>query len=344
MNISEKLRFALVENLLCVPSVAGGSRAGRDVLLSGMPNVFLYRNESGNVSADIALLVTQSVDVFGGDGKWCLLQLIDNALLQVRGTEVGTKLLRIQEQLLEEQKGLRRIQVHPTEVAQVHLFDLRKPVGICIWSLPDIPKATGFVITTPTRRLLRYFCDSLKERGASEGIWGRDEVAPPGPAMVIHPQHTSVAFAAAKSDNYRRMLTKKHVLWPIFVDNTADATALWQQLAGAFENTLEHHLVITFGMPAGTDPPPGMTILPVPIFTSQDISNWVSAIGKTLTWPEKEIAWWAKLILVNCIGNDEDLPIEMVYEQLERHCGLITQYRNPDDLMNALKDLELIGG
>jgi hypothetical protein len=34
----------------------------------------------------------------------------------------------------------------------------------------------------------------------------------------------------------------------------------------------------------------------------------------------------------------------MVYEQLERHCGLITQYRNPDDLMNALKDLELIGG
>ena len=87
-----------------------------------------------------------------------------------------------------------------------------------------------------------------------------------------------------------------------------------------------------------------MTMLPAPTFTSQDVSNWVSAIGKTLPWPEQKIDWWAKLILVNCVGNREDLPIEMVYEQLERHYGLITQYRNPDDLMNALKDLELIGG
>ena len=63
-----------------------------------------------------------------------------------------------------------------------------------------------------------------------------------------------------------------------------------------------------------------------------------------MTWREEEIDWWAELILLNCAGNPDDLPIEMVYEQLEHHCGLVTQHRNPDDLMNALKVLELIGG
>ena len=44
--IPEDLRQDLVEKLLCVPGVAGGSRAGRDVLLRGMPHLFLYRNEA----------------------------------------------------------------------------------------------------------------------------------------------------------------------------------------------------------------------------------------------------------------------------------------------------------
>ena len=87
-----------------------------------------------------------------------------------------------------------------------------------------------------------------------------------------------------------------------------------------------------------------MTLLPAPKFTRQDISDWIAVIGKTLTWREEEIDWWAELILLNCAGNPDDLPIEMVYEQLEHHCGLVTQHRNPDDLMNALKVLELIGG
>lgn len=344
MRIPRDLQEELVESLQCVPSVAGGGRAGRDVLLRGMPNVFLYRNESGNVHADIALLVTQSLDVFGEDGEWCLLQLVDNALPQVRGTEIGTKLLRIRQQLLEVQKGLWRVPVHPAELAQVHLFDLRKTVGICIWSLPDVPRASGFVVTTPTSRLLRYFCDSLKQSGAAEGRWSRDEVVMTGPPTVIDPRYSPVAAVVSKSDKFRSLLSEKHVIWPIYVDDAAEAAALWRQLEGAFEKTLEHHLVITFGMPAGTDVPPGMTMLPAPKFTSRDISNWLAAIGKTLTWRDEEIDWWAQLILVHCAGNPDDLPIEMVYDQLEHHCGLIAQYRNPKDLMKALRILDLIGG
>ena len=260
MRIPRELREELVENLLSVPSVAGGGRAGRDVLLRGMPSVFLYRNESGNVHADVALLVTQSLDVFGEGGEWCLLQLVDNALPQVQGTEVGMKLLKIRRQLLEVQKGHWRVPAHPAEVARLHRFDLRIPVGICIWSLPDVPKVSGFVVTTPTPRLLGYFCDSLKQSGEDERrCWVRDEAAATGTPMVIDPKHTTVAVVVNKSDKVRSLLAGKHVLWPIYVDHAADAAALWRQLEGAFEKTLEHHLVITFGCRRVPEVPPGMT-------------------------------------------------------------------------------------
>ena len=340
MNIPRDVRDELVETLLRVPFVPEGGRAGRDALLAGLPSVFLYRAEAGNAFADVRLLVTQAADVFGPNGEWCVLQLADNALAPVRGTEVGAKLLKIRERLVEVQRGLWPVPVHVAEVAQVHLFDLWRPVGICILSLPLVTQTSGFVVTAPTKELLGYFCDSLKQRGVDESVWARHEVAT-RPPMEIDPKHTTVAFAANKSDQVRSLLAQKHVLWPIYVANVDDAAALWQQLQGAFENTLEHHLVITFGMPEGTKPPDGMTLLPVPKFTSKDISNWVSPIAKRLTWHEKEIDWWVKLILVNCDGNQENLPIKIVYEQLEHHSRLVTQHhRNPEDLMNALKDLE----
>jgi hypothetical protein len=344
MNISRDLRHELVDNLRRVPFVVGGGHAGRKALLSGLPNVFPSRDEASSLFADMMLLVTLSAEIFDESGDWCLLLLVDNALPTVQGTEVGTNLVEIRQQLLEIQKGLRRVQANPAEVAQVHLFDLKKTVYECIWSLPPVAKASGFVVTTPTSRLLRYFCESLKQRGAGEGVWGRDEVAATGATMVVDPILTTVAIVASRSDMFRPLLARKHVFWPIYVDNSADAAALWQRLEGAFDEKLEHHLVITFGMPTGTDVPPGMIPLPAPRFTRQDISNWITPIGERLTWRKKEIDWWAKLIMVNCAGGHENLPIEMVYEQLERHYGLITQNRNPDDLMNALKDLELIGG
>lgn len=116
--IPDDLRLALVENLLCVPFVAEG---GRDALLSGMPNLFLYRNEEGNAFGDMVLLVAQLSEIFGANGEWRLLQLVDNALPSVGGTEVGWQLRKIRGELVEVQKGLRPVQVHPAEIAQPRL-------------------------------------------------------------------------------------------------------------------------------------------------------------------------------------------------------------------------------
>lgn len=344
MRNPDELRHDLLKVLLKVPVL--DSRKGRDAQLAGMPSLFLARNEEGNTYGDLLLLVGQLWNFFGANGEWRLLQFVDNVLLGVDGTDAGIMLRQVRKELEEERQRHRPVQVHPAEVAQVHLFDLRQPVLICIGKLPPFKKASGFVIPTPTPRLLGYFCDSLKQRGAGAGyrVWGRHEVAATGMPMVVDPIRTTVNVVASKSDKFRSLLAMKHVLWPIYVDNAADAAALWQHLEGAFAKTLEHHLIITFGMPEGMEVPPGMTLLPAPIFTSQDISDWVTAVAETLSWRQEQIDWWAKLILVNCCVGQEIASIEMVYQQLELHSGLITQNRNPDDLMNALKDLEVIGG
>ena len=326
--------------LLCVPGVGGDSGpGGRAALLVGIPTAqYLYRNES-NADRDMMLIVVQLAEIFGSNREWRLLQLVDNVMPSVQGTELGIRFLRIREELLKVEQGLRPVQLHPAEVAQVHMFDLRRPVGVCAGLLPDTAKASGFVVTTPTPRLLRYFCERLKHRGELDGIWRRDQVAETGAALVIDPKHTTVAVALAKSGNVRSLLARKHVLWPIYVDDAADATALWNQLMAAFDTALDHHLVVTFGMPPGTKVPEGMTVLPAPRFTSQDISNWLGPIGQTVPLDRSDIELWASVITVGCTGTPDDLRIEMVYEQLEMHSDLLTRNRNRDDLMSAVKDL-----
>ena len=111
--IPDDLRLALVEKLLRVPGVAGGSRAGRDALLSGMPHLFLYRNEEGNARGDVTLLVAQLSEIFGANGEWRLLQFVNNALPLVRGAEVGTELLTIRDRLLEVREDCGPFQCTP---------------------------------------------------------------------------------------------------------------------------------------------------------------------------------------------------------------------------------------
>jgi len=339
------LRRVLVEKLMDVPLVGVDDNAvGRTALLAGIPNTAYFTRNSDNARGDVMMLVLQLEENFGAKGEWRLLQLVDNALPGVQGTELGMQLRQIREELLKVEEGDRPVQVHPVEMAQVHLFDLRPPVITCIALLPTIARASGFVVPTPTPRLLAYFCDSLKQRGAEYNRWSRNQVATAGGTpLVIDPRHTAVAVVLARADKVKSLLAKKHVIWPIYVDNSTDAATVWEELRKAFEKAYEHHLVITFGMPAGIDVPTGMVCLPSPKFTSQDVSNWVNDIGKVLAWREAAIERWASVILLGCADNQDDLPIEMLYERLEMHRGLITQNRTENELMNALDDLELIG-
>ncbi|MFC9356445.1 hypothetical protein ACFTZB_07655 [Rhodococcus sp. NPDC057014] len=343
--IPDDLRRDLVARLMDVPLVGlDDNDKGRTALLAGIPGAVYFSRNAGNSRGDVMLLVLQSEEAFGPKGEWRLLKIIDNALDTVEGTELGLELRAIRQQLLRlVEEDIQPVKLHPADVAAVHLFDLRQPVLMCLGQLPIEAGTTGFVVNTPTPRLLAYFCDSVKQRGAGYGTWSRNDVATTGPPLVIDPKHTTAAVVLSKIDKVRSLLAKKHVLWSMYLEDAAEADAVWGDLATAFSDTLDHHLVITFGMPADTPVPASMVLLPAPKFTSRDISNWVREIGTTLAWRDSVVEQWASVILVDYAGNPHDWPIELVYERLEYHRDLVTHHRTSDELLGALRDLQLIG-
>jgi hypothetical protein len=338
--IPQELRHELVEKLLRVPVANGdGGYLGRTSLLGGIPHSAIQRNRA-NAETDTRLIVNYLEESFGPYGEWRLLEFLDAAVATVPGAKLETELRQIRAELLAAKERHWPARRQPAELGQIHNFDLRLPVRFCTVSLMDRGcQVSGFVINTPTHRLLRYFCERLRQHGESEELWRRDQVAEPKPALVINPMHTPVPLAPGKLDEVRARLAWQHVIWPIYVTSPDDARVLWQQLAAAFGAACDHHLVVTFGMPAGAEVPAGMTVLPEPRFTRKDIADWINPIGAAVPLDTRDVERWASVIEQGCAAISEALPIEIVYEQLELHYGLLTRNRHPTTLMLAVNDL-----
>src|SRR5262249_7549307 len=158
------------------------------------------------------------------------------AAASVPGTDLGKRLAEVRRALLE---AARPRTPKAAETAQVHLFDLRQPVMMCVAQLPPSAGMSGFIVPAATPRLLRYFCDSVQYRGAEYRAWTRDRVAPTRSPLVIGPLRTAIAVALAQAKKVESLLAVKHVVWPAYVESEADADALWQGLQVAFTRPLQ---------------------------------------------------------------------------------------------------------
>jgi hypothetical protein len=337
--IADDLRRDLVFALSRAP--AAQTDPGRTSLLAGIPGAAYFSRNRDNGPGDIMSLVLQLEETYGPNGDWRLLQFIDNAAVTVAGADVARELQRIRNEL---QRPLRPRTVRPAETAQVHLFDLRRPVMMCVGQLPPTGGISGFVLPSATHRLLQYFCDSLRYRGVEYEAWTRDRVAPTPSPLVIGPLQTAVSVAAGRVKNFQQVLAVKHVFWPVYVDNEADADALWQAAKSAFDPVPRNHMIVVFGMPEQRALPPGMISLPPPQFTSQDVANWMTEIVKARAWQESLVQRWTAVIITG-YNTGGPLPVDLVYDRLERTHGLVNAYRDDErGLLQELQDLEAIGG
>ncbi|GIJ43620.1 hypothetical protein Val02_05060 [Virgisporangium aliadipatigenens] len=305
-------------------------------LLHGIPvNIALSQNASINVAIrQIVMNLAGSYDKYG---KPHVVRLIDNAMLDADGTEPGTELKWIRQRLQGQQPG-------PAELAQLDHFDLRQPVHMCIGTLPGTAAMSGFTVPTPTPRLLKHFCASVKHRGADSRMWRRDEISAEGIPLVINPIHTPVTLALSRMRNIEKLLTKKHVIWSMFVDDASDAAHLWRGIQKNFAQPLAHHLIVAFGIPPEVRTPDGMVQLPAPTFTVQDVRDWLEAIGTALTFPADLIDRWARRVLLSIGGGTDALPIHAVYEHLAHHSDVIRIHRTPEALSHILDDFDLYEG
>jgi hypothetical protein len=331
--IPDDLRLRLVEAVLKTP--LADSAVGRNTFLGGIPGPGFLRNPD-NASGDVMILVLQLEEMFGPAGEWRLLQFIDNAAASVAGTELSRTLRTIRHEL---ETAARPRKVSPANTAQVHLFDLRPPVMMCVGQLPYDGGVSGFVLPGATPRLLQYFCDSLKHRGAEFQAWTRDRIAPIASLLVIGPLHTTVSVATENARRVQRLLAVKHVVWPAYVETMADADALWQALQEAIARP-SRHMVVVFGMPDGQSVPDGMRLLPPPRFTAGDVATWASDIAAAKAWRAALTERWTTTITMG-YPPDTALPVEVVYDRLERYHQLVNEHGDDDhSLLQALLDLE----
>jgi hypothetical protein len=336
--IADDLRLELVQTISRTP--IAGTEVGRNTLLAGIPNAGAFARNPANGTGDITVLILQLEDNYGREGEWRLLRFIHNAAASVPGTELGRKLETIRQDL---QQAARPRTISAAETAQVHLFDLRQSVMMCVGQLPPDGGISGFVVPGATPRLLRYFCDSLRHRGVEYGVWTRDRVAAPTPPLFIGPLQTAVSVAAGHATRVRQLLAVKHVLWPAYVENTADGDSLWQAVKAVFDRPPQKHMVVVFGMPEERALPAGMLPVPSPRFTSKDVASWITDIAKAKAWHDSLVKRWTTVIVMGFTSGGA-LPVDIVYDRLEHYHGLVNEHRDDEQaLLQALEDLELIG-
>src|SRR5262249_55401605 len=104
------------------------------------------------------------------------------------------------------------------------------PIFTCLGLLlePAAPAVSGFVVPTPIPRLVRCFCDSLKQHGQQMKLWAREEVADPGATVKIDTVFNPVASVVRRLDGIQSLLARQHVLWPLYVGDPDDAKDLWE--------------------------------------------------------------------------------------------------------------------
>jgi hypothetical protein len=336
--ISPAIRRRLIDAL--VPVSQTTTFAGRTALLAGIPSQAFARDENNQVT-DITNLISLLEDNYGEQGEWRLLQFIDNALATVKGAELGNTIVAIRGEL---ELGRPKKQ-NLSDVLATYLFDLKKPVLQCLSSLPDEARMSGFLLPVPTRDPLPHFCNSLKHHAIKFDHWKRDQVLIPGTPPEIRQPHTSVEDAFKIALNHKVRLQKKSVIWSVYANDPGDAEALWRKLQHEFNCKISNSFIVVFGMPAEAPAPAGLLPLPAPVFTPKDVSDWVGSIIESLAWQErvKVKERWTRLIIADCSVHADGLPIGRIYEQLNYHCGLLTENQTEEAFLSSLDDLEPAG-
>jgi hypothetical protein len=341
IDIGRALRDALLATLARLPQVQGDGAAGRDALLLGIPLPYFERDRS-NAQTDLMLIVGLLEHAFGPGGEWYLLRLVENAGLGVRGTGVARELLAIHRQLEQALDAARRARLQPADVAQVHLFDLAPPANVSVLRLMESAPGTlhGFVLTTASPKLLGYFCERLKRRAVEMEVWARGAVAPVMPPLTIHPLYLGVAAAVHKASNHRAVLERKNVIFPVCVPEPADAAELWLGLQARLAQPFGQRLVVVLGTVAEATPA-GMTRLPKPQVNSTHVTEWVRGIVAAASWPAEIVERWAAVIMTR---SGPEPVVESLYEEIEAQSTLVLQNRSQAEFLQALEDLESIGG
>jgi hypothetical protein len=104
------------------------------------------------------------------------------------------------------------------------------------------------------------------------------------------------------------------------------AGALWQSLHSAFQNTLDHRLILVLFTQVEFALPEGMIELASPRFRPFHVKEWVEDLAQELGWEEQIVARWKSTIIDNSrvdAASPHVQHVELVYSYLAKSIQLL---------------------
>lgn len=318
--MNSKLRRKLINALMQVPATA--TFEGRTGLLGTVRDGISLNRSEVNQRTALELIVDQLSEFSSDANEWPLLVFIDNALSHVRGTQVGSELLALRQQLQEVATG--RIFL-PCQLTRACNLDLNRLVDDSLEVLLKRRRGlVGLAVPYDDAAFRTNFCERLKDELELEkrSVQVRH-------CLSLKPSLIEVSEAINTIKRYRGLLGSMDVLCPIQVssEHKSMADEFWQGLYYAFEDSFEHMLIIFMSGDLKGVFPEDVIKLTRPEFRRITVFRWIRRIAESLDWPEDIIERWRNAMIAEC-SRGETLDIRQVYEHLD-YAVIILQQSPP---------------
>jgi hypothetical protein len=216
----------------------------------------------------------------------------------------------------EHLSSARPVRAEPTvamRLPQVSNFDLNQLVDACKEQMAPDQGLVGIGIPCDERRLLKNFCERLKDEIGR----GQAEVREP---LNLDLRINSIADALAMARGYRSFLKSVDVICQIIVypfdDKSQEHCAhFWGSLRDEFRGSLTHRLIVVIGS-AGGGFPEGIIELPAPEFTDEHITSFIKEMARGMGWSRDCVVPWKRRMIDECRVGD-GLGILKVYEHID---------------------------
>lgn len=332
--MADDLCRKLIDTIYNIP--AADEFGGRTELLRG---ISLIPERSNNKQTDLSSMVYSLRDAYGPQGERWLYRLMENAKAAAQGTQIPAELATVKKEFI-----LAAWEAEAPNVAllgQLHLFDLRQLVALCLGLLPPGGGGLcGFAIPGARPTILTNFCQSLRLRGEKMvRVWKRDEVMVRTHLSIVSPL-TQASVAIEKFRQIKPLTERTHIAWSFDVEVEEDMDTIWRAAQAAFGAAAKRYLIVIFGIPPGLKMPEGIFPLQSPMFVRGDIESWIAEMGRALGWQDSWTKRWTDVIFNASLARAALSP-ELLYAHLDTFHKVVHELRDNDQaLEQALSDYE----
>jgi Effector-associated domain 1 len=205
----------------------------------------------------------------------------------------------------------------PLQLSSLHHFDLTDVIDKCLPRIHQKSGLSGFTVTCPCDRLVKFLIDRIKEEMGLRCGEAR--------ASIINTIDglRSVPSSLTRIRKMRPALSAQNIVCGVVVAHDEAVAELWREVERELGSHNERRFVLIAMAREAITPPPGMQSLPSPVFHEHHRDRWWREVGRMLGWDDLQLC--EMLRADSSQGHGGELDMDLVYDDLEYAIDLINE-------------------